>query len=116
MPSRPEVPTDARQPRRRTVGGMLTLAFTSVIALMAVLSLVRVVITEPLYRHTDAHRNQILATQSANSRVRALLDRAQLALDGYLATGNRAFLVPYEAAKREAPEAMADLTTRAAPD
>jgi signal transduction histidine kinase/HAMP domain-containing protein len=73
-------------------------------------------ITEPLYRGADARRGHLIEIRDANQRVRSLLDRAQLALDGYLLTGDRSFLVPYEAAKAESARAMANLTTLAGPD
>jgi hypothetical protein len=101
--------------RRRTVGGLLTIAFATVITLMALLGLVRVFVTEPLYHRVVAQRDHLFAMQEANHRVRTLFDRAHLALEGYLASGDKSFLVPYEAARQEAPIAMIDLLRQAGP-
>jgi signal transduction histidine kinase len=98
-------------PRERgpSVGGLLTRAFATLIAMIVILGLIRVVVTEPLFQAAEDRRSHLLEVQAANTRVRTLYDRGQLAIDGYLATGDRAYLVPYEAAREEAPVALADL-------
>jgi signal transduction histidine kinase/CHASE3 domain sensor protein len=95
---------------------MLTVAFATLISLMAVLGLVRVLVTEPLYRAADARRTHLVEIRDANHRVRTLVDRAQLALDGYLLTGDRTLLVPYATSRDESPAAMAELMRLAGPD
>jgi two-component system, OmpR family, phosphate regulon sensor histidine kinase PhoR len=91
------------------VGHLLRRAFAALIAIIVLSGVAGVVTIVPLANEINRQLSGVLRIRAANGQVRSPLGDAQLALDGYLATGQAADLQAYHTAVQRYPDAIAAL-------
>ncbi|MFC7485104.1 hypothetical protein ACFQX7_40605 [Luedemannella flava] len=85
------------------MGGLLLWTAILLAGLFLLFGAVRLIAVEPWYQQAEDRLNDIYGSQTANDKVRAVIDAGEVALSGYLLTGNPQLKRTYEKAAAEAP-------------